>query len=174
MKTTKCFAMFLSSIGLFTLLTGCSTLGDKISGFGSSSPEKSGSSSKEEVYFTGSPDLPLYKSPGRDIIVRLPQYTKLSRKKLEKGYAYVRVNSTGVTGWVENSKLVWHLPKKGSVGAMEQGVKPPIAGQAPQPVTEAPAPQPPHSNDEAPSTAPAPVESAPADSSVAPSIFNPY
>jgi len=178
MKTVKCFALFLSSIGLFAMLAGCSTLGEKIPGLGSIFPDKSDSDGVEGVYYTGSPDLPLYQSPGDVIVRRLPQYTKLTRNKLEKGYAHVRVDSTDITGWVENAKLIWRLPKENQAGQTEQATSQPAAIPVMHQVIEAPAPQPAQPDKEVPSPTPVPTPASstntPSRPPVAPSIFNPY
>jgi hypothetical protein len=188
MITAKRFALFVSSVGLFTMLAGCSAIGDKVPSLGSIFSEKNESASAEEIYYTRSPDLPLYQSPGGVIIRRLPQYTKLTRTKQEKGYAHVRISSTGVTGWVKNDQLIWRLPKDTATGttkpAAAQPAAEPVQEPVQEPVVETPAPQtaPVVEAPAAPTPSPAPAATVPATApatepskpSVAPSIFNPY
>lgn len=166
---SKHLTSLLFSAGLVAGLGGCSTLEKHIPGIGGATSETSGSAAVEGVYYAASPDLPLYRSPGGVIITRLPEYTKLYRDQLDRGFAHVRVESTGETGWVENAQLLWRPPK----------YRPPQQAHGPerQPAAELPLP----SAVEAPqSSAPQAVEpspspsSAPAKGTVAPSIFNPY
>lgn len=161
-----------------------------ILGIGSSATETSGSAAAEGI-FSGSPDLPLYRSPGGAIIKRLPRCTKVYRDELDKGFAHVRVNLTGKAGWVENAKLIWRLPKaKPWEGSGSRSREPTgcgvaraasgrtdastiAAGGRVTGVTTAPTPV---KTPESPPPAPAAASpsSAPAKPSVAPSIFNPY
>lgn len=181
------FLLFLA--GLAAGLGGCSTLGTQIPPIGGAPSETSGPAAAEGVYYTASPDLPLHRSPGGVIIKRLPQYTKLYRDQVDRGFAHVRAESTGETGWVENAQLIWRLPKhKPSQQAHEpqsqaaeelplpQAVEPPPSS-APLAVESSPQPgQPPASH------SPQPVEPPPSPSpsttptkgTVTPSIFNPY
>jgi hypothetical protein len=161
--------LFLFSVSLLAMLAGCATLEKKIPGVGSIFTESKGSAVVEGVYYSGSSDLPLHKSPGGAIVKRLPQHTKLHRDKLVGGFAHVRVDSTGETGWVENAKLIWRLPQqKSATPAMTEMP----AASPPQPAIqtpESPAPTP-----VTPSPAATSPSSEPAKPSVAPSIFNPY
>lgn len=178
MKTVKWCMSLLSAISLFSILSGCSTVGEKMPGFGSLFSEKSESTSVAGVFYTGSPDLPLYQSPGGVIVRRLPQYTKLTRDKLEKGYAHVRVDSTGITGWMQNAQLIWRLPKEKSAGQTEQTSGKPAAEPVTQQANGALPTQPAQPAEVFPSPVPVPEPvlpaSAPPKPSVAPSIFNPY
>ena len=189
-KNSKNTTFLLLCAGLAAGLGGCSTLEKHIPGIGSSATETSGSTAAEGVYYSGSPDLPLYRSPGGAIIKRLPQYTKVYRDELDQGFAHVRVDSTGEAGWVENAKLIWRLPKaKPSEPAPAAASQPAAESPAPQVVEptpppspqvaespESPPPPPPVEAPESPPPAPAAASpsSAPAKPSVAPSIFNPY
>ena len=177
-KNSKCITSLLLSAGFTAALGGCSTLEKHIPGIGSSATETSGSTAAEGVYYSGSPDLPLYRSPGGAIVKRLPQYTKVYRDELDKGFAHVRVDSTGEAGWVENAKLIWRLPKaKPSEPAPAAASQPAAESPAPQVVEPTPPPSPQVAESpESPPPAPAAASpsSAPAKPSVAPSIFNPY
>lgn len=199
---SKHLTSLLCSAGLVVGLGGCSTLEKHIPGVGAVTSETSGSAAVEGVFYAALPDLPFHRSPGGAIIKHLPQYTKLYRDQLDRGFAHVRVESTGETGWVENAQLLWRPPKH----------RPPQQAQEPtsQPVAESPLPQvvePPQSSaPQAVEPSPHPVEpptspapqaaevpqspspqpmeapppssrspsTAPAKGTVAPSIFNPY
>ena len=155
------------SAGLVAGLGGCSTLEKHIPGMGAGTPATSGSATAEGVYCAASPDLPLHRSPGGVIIAHLPQYTKLYREQLDRGFARVRVASTGETGWVANAQLTWRLPTQGSP---QQAPEPasPVAAESSLPETVEP-PEPP-----SPQAVEPPPSSTPAKGTVAPSIFNPY
>lgn len=133
------------------------------------------------VYYVGSNGLPLYREPGRNVLAQLPLHQKVLRYRLERGYAYVKVEGTGQEGWLDNAKLLWRLPRQ------------PPAAQAPSPapaadhdtpaepdVSEAAPPaEPADSEETAPSEEPPPAEppaEAPADQPgpVSPSVFEPF
>lgn len=160
--------------GLVAGLGGCSTLEKHVPGLAPTAPATSGSAEVEGVYYSGSPDLPLRRSPGGAIIKLLPQYTKLHREQLERSFAYVRVDATGETGWVENAKLVWRLPKQTSPQpAHDAGSQPAAESSSPQTVEAAASPAP-QADEAPPSPAAVSPSSAGSRSTVAPSIFNPY
>lgn len=139
---------------------GCSTLDSLGWGKGAGAPTKeSGTTAIGGVYYTGAADLPLYRSPGGEIVTRLPQHTKLYRDDLQGGYAHVRVAPTGESGWVENARLIWRLPA--------QAAQPHPPGAAQTPAAQTPVV-------EQPVAAPATPASDSSQPTVAPSIFNPY
>jgi hypothetical protein len=47
----------------------------------------------------------VYREPGREVVARLPRNERVVRSRVEKGWALVRVESTGLEGWVDNAKL---------------------------------------------------------------------
>ncbi len=173
----KHVASLLFSAALVAALGGCSTLEKHIPGIGAASGSRE-STATEGVYYTGSPDLPLLRSPGGVIVTRLPQYTKVYREQLDRGFAQVRVDASGETGWVENAKLTWRRPKPTSpeetraAGSQLAAESPsPPAAEAP----ESPRLQAVEAAESPPRQAALPAPSS-ADSkpTVAPSIFNPY
>jgi hypothetical protein len=121
------------------------------------------------VYYAGMDQLTVYSEPrsSSSPVTQLPLHQKVYRYKMEKGYAYIKVEGSGVTGWVDNARLIWRLPSQ------QQKAPTPTAA-------EAAAPEPPPTATETPTeqkpTSPAP--SAPAAPStprpIGPSIFNPY
>jgi hypothetical protein len=172
-KYSKHSAILLFSVVLAVALGGCSTVEKNVTGIGSIFKKTDESKAEKGVFYSGSIDLPLYRSPGGVILKRLPKHTKLYREKQEKGFAYVRVDSTGETKWVENAKLIWRLPKpKSTEPALETKSQPAVESAAPQ-VAEPQAPQPAKTPESPPPAAVSPAN-APAKPSVAPSIFNPY
>lgn len=173
-KNSKHSALLLFSIGLAAIVGGCSTLDKTIPGIGSIFTETDESVVVKGVYYSGSPDLPLYRNPGGAIVKRLPQYTKLNRDKLDRGFAHVRVDSTGETGWVENAKLLWRLPKSNPSELTQQITNQPAAESVAPQVTQPPALPPPQPVEAPESPAAVSPSSAPSKPSIAPSIFNPY
>ena len=65
------------------------------------------------VYYVGLSGLKLFPSPrlSKDYVARLSLNEKLLRYRIEKGFAYVRVEGTGQTGWVINAHLTWKRGK---------------------------------------------------------------
>jgi hypothetical protein len=160
-------AKFMGIILFLTVLGagagGCSML-DKV-GLGREAGAPAESAPTATVYYTGTAGLPLYRSPGRDIISRLPRYSKLYRDDLQRGYAHVRVDATGETGWVENAQLIWRLPAQASP---PQPAEPASAPAATEPVPDAVKPP------ESTTPAATPSSGTPSQPTVSPSIFNPY
>ncbi len=190
-QRAKHLTSLLLSAGLVVGLGGCSTLEKHIPGIGAATSQTRGSAAAEGVYYVATPDLPLQRSPGGVIIKRLPKDTKVYRDQLERGFAHVRVGSTGETGWVENAQLTWRLPRHGATQQAHQPESQPAAESplpeavepSTQPVEAPESPAPPAA--EAPqSPSPQAVEppppsshspsGTPAKGAVAPSIFNPY
>jgi hypothetical protein len=125
-------------------------------------------------------------------------YKKVYRSKMEKGYAYVTIEGSEVTGWVDNARLLWRLPsqQKAPTKTEEQATEPtpaaPVAKEtAPTPTKaeEATAPEPTPTAAESPTeqkpaspvaapTSVSPAPSAPAAPAaprpIEPSIFNPF
>jgi hypothetical protein len=132
-------------------------------------------------------------------LTQLPLHQKVYRYKTEKGYAYIKAEGSGVTGWVDNARLIWRLPsqqQKTATKTDKPDVKP--AQEAPAvkdteptpttaveaaelaptpPAVDAPTEPKPISPAPTPTNVP-PAQSAPADPSaprpINPSIFNPF
>jgi len=160
----------MSFILLLTVLgagaAGCSML-DKV-GLGKEGEASAKSAAKETVYYTGTADVPLYRSPGSDIISRLPRYTKLYRDDLQRGYAHVRVEATGAIGWVDNARLIWRLPAQAPPPQPVKPTEPASAPGATEPGPDA------VKLPESTTPAATPSSGTPSEPTVAPSIFNPY
>ena len=76
------------------------------------------------TYYAGVADLKLYPEPrfSEKYTAKLPLNEKLVRYKVERGFAYVKVASTGQTGWVNNAHLIWK--KAGSLEAAHKKATP--------------------------------------------------
>lgn len=173
--TSRQLTSLLCSAALVAILGGCSTLENTVAGKSAAG----GAGQTTGVYYAGSADLPLYRTPGGALISRLPQYAKLVRSDLQRGYAHVRVEATGEAGWVENAKLIWRLPAHESSEQVREPLREAEAVPAAAPVVEPPEPGPERAAQavepqQSPSPAAASSSSAPSKSTLAPSIFNPY
>lgn len=173
--TSRKLTSLLCSAALVAILGGCSTLEKAVAGKSAAG----GAGQTAGVYYAGSADLPLYRTPGGALIGRLPRYAKLYRSDLQRGFAHVRVEATGEAGWVENAKLIWRLPAHESSEQVSEPLREaeaeavpaaPVVVESPEPERAAQAVKP----QQSPSPAAASSSSAPAKSTVAPSIFNPY
>jgi hypothetical protein len=129
------------------------------------------------VYYVGSDDLALYREPGKTVVRRLPLHQKVHRYRLERGYAYVKVDGTDEEGWLENAKLIWRLPQERGA-ASEPPAAPPEGPDTAPPVaddtTAPPAATDSGSRDAAAPSQPStehPAESTPP---VSPSVFEPF
>jgi hypothetical protein len=91
--------------------------------------EKSGevTQQKPTVYYAGTDGLKLYAQPAisKDHILELPLNEKLLRYKTSKGFAYVKVVSTGQVGWVDNGQLEWKKVITEKKPGQEIGEEPP-------------------------------------------------
>jgi hypothetical protein len=122
-------------------------------------------------------------------LAQLPLHQKVYRYKMEKGYAYVKVEGNGVSGWVDNARLIWRLPaqqQKAATKTQEQAVKPTQEAPeekgkspTPTPTVETPEPEPAPVAEKAaapepmPSTAEAPTEQEPVSPAAAPTGVSP-
>lgn len=126
------------------------------------------------VYYVGADALVLYQEPGKSVVARLPLHQKVYRYRLDRGYAYVKVDGSGQEGWLDNAKLIWRLPRVTAPAPSET----PNESADTAPPAEVDTAAPPAAADssapaavEAPSSAAAPVKATP---SVSPSVFEPF
>jgi len=145
---------------------GCSS----VKSFGELFGGKSGSPGKG-TFYAGANDLKLYSKPSysSSTIGSLALHQKVYRAKIEKGFAYVKVATTGQHGWVENGKLLWRLPSSADEAATPRA-EPDVTESASQPVSaEAPAAPAP-----AQQTTPESDEAGDEQQGTDPSLFNPF
>lgn len=142
------------------------------------------------VYYVSVDQLTVYSEPRSSAaqVTQLPLHQKVYRSKIEKGYAYIKAEGTGVTGWVDNARLIWRLPsqqQKASTKTEGRAAEP--TPEAPVTKEKAPAPPPPAAEPEpTPTTAEAPIAPQPSSPTpsapvapstprpIEPSIFNPF
>jgi hypothetical protein len=170
-------------LALAMLAAGCSTWKSPGSWFGgekTDGAESMADSTTATAYYTGEADVKLYPEPrfSSSYIVALPLHQKVYRSKLDRGFAYVQVEGSGQTGWIDNSKLTWRLPK--TVTSVPPAAAPEAPEEAPPvEVTAEPPPAPAEESILAPAAAEAqeaPPEKAQPDEprGADPSLFSPF
>lgn len=173
-----------------TLATGCA--GGKMFGGSSGAGSKSGA----QTFYAGVERLKVYKEAGASskVLGELSLHQKVTRSKIESGYAYIKTDNGKLQGWVLNARLLWRLPATtaapGAAPAEEPAAaQPETAGaeaSAATPVADEP-PAPPQAQEPAAAEphAPSPTPAKPASArksppvdkpskGVTPSIFDPY
>jgi hypothetical protein len=164
-----------------TLLASCTgvqrTVGGWV-GFKKPAPETTeGSTRTARVYYAAVDGLKVYSEPSASskVVGRLALHEKVTRSRLEKGYAYVKSSTSGVKGWVRNARLIWQLPTPAARGAAEARPEAPEATEPEAPEPIAPAEEPPTTTTTTTAPAPrAPRRSTTTLPGIPPSIFNPY
>ena len=132
------------------------------------------------VYYAGA-ELKVYGEPSTSskVVGQLSLYEKVTRSKLERGFAYVESAASGTKGWVINAQLIWRLPGASTTAAPAAAEPQPEepAGPAVEEPQGAETPAP--AEELAPTPTATPVSAARSTpkatpAGVAPSIFNPY
>jgi hypothetical protein len=183
-------------LGGAVMLAGCATMQRTVGGwFGATTPTPTpqvapAAAEAPRVYYAGNEGMKVYSeaSASSKVIGQLLLHEKVTRFKLERGWAYVEGAKSGAKGWVNNAQLIWRLPAAKDTGAapgaeqaqpeeaQPEQVQPQEAGP---PTGEEPAaPEATPAAEEVPPAA-TPTSAAPPGSQatprgVAPSIFNPY
>lgn len=125
------------------------------------------------LYYAGVEGMKVYSEPSASskVVGTLALHEKVTRTKLEKGFAYVESSKGAVKGWVTNAQLIWRLPSAPTTGAPAAAEPAPAAAPAETP------PEPEVVEPTAPA-APPPPKATPVPRGTphgpAPSIFNPY
>jgi hypothetical protein len=180
--------MALATVAAVTV-AGCSgTRGAAGGRAGATPPSASGTAAapREQTYYAASEGLPVYAEPSSSakVVGRLAQYERVTRSRLERGYALIRADRSGAQGWVDNAQLLWRVPSAtaepknaeelpAAGGAAEHGEAPPPESTASPSPTSTPAlvaatPATP------PAAQPSPPRARPTSAGPAPSMFNPY
>ena len=134
--------------------------------------------SAPRVYYAGT-TLKVYSEPGSSssVVGELSQYEKVTRFKLERGYAYVESATGSTKGWVVNAQLIWRLPSSNATAPAETEPETPAVPATEQaPSSEVPATATPIAATATPTNtvAPAAPSSKATPRGVAPSIFDAY
>ena len=176
-------------LGTAVALAGCAAMQQRVGGwFGTPTPTPRAHATPSaagvpRVYYAGADGLAVYSgaSASSKVVGKLALHEKVTRFKLERGYAYVE-SDTGVKGWVTNAQLIWRLPaapaRAGEAPAEPRPEEPaapaPEAPEAPpvvEPTAPAVPPPPPPTHTPAPA---APTMPTATPRGAAPSIFDAY
>jgi hypothetical protein len=186
-------ARLAAAVSLALALASCASVEQTIGGWlgvatPTPTPKEKAAAAAPRVYFAGAEAVKVYSEPSASstVLGELSLHEKVTRFKLERGFAYVESGPRGLKGWVRNSELIWRLPSGATTTApatAEPESEGPAAEEAPPPqAAETPTPQ----ATETPATAAEPTAmpthtaaAAPPSpkatpGGVAPSIFNPY
>jgi hypothetical protein len=113
---------------------------------------------EEAPFYVGAEGLRVYAeaSGSAQVIGRLALHERVMRSEVERGYAHIRSQRSGIEGWVDNAKLLARLPAAGARGGSPAAPVGEPAARAPEePAAETP-------KDEPPAAEPASAESTPA------------
>jgi len=178
-----------AAVSLALALASCASMQRTVGGwFGAATPtptptptpQGKAAAATPRVYFAGIEAVKLYSEPSASskVIGELSLHEKVTRFKLERGFAYVESAARGLKGWVNNSQLIWRIPSAATTtapAAAEPEPEAPAAEEAPpSPAAETPAAAAePTAIPTQTATAALPSPKA-TPGGVAPSIFNPY
>jgi len=111
---------FVLAVAASSVIAGCSSLRESMPSWlggspagGAPAPTQAPIASRQgEVYYAGIDGLAVYAQPSTssEVVGHLTLYDRVTRSRLEHGYAYVAADRTGLQGWVDNAQLVWRLP----------------------------------------------------------------
>jgi hypothetical protein len=129
-----------------------------------------------QTYYAAAAGLKVYSEPtsSSKVVGKLALHEKVRRYKVERGYAYVKADASGLAGWVNNTMLLWRLPAA-KAATPEPSAEAPAAPAGEEP-SEAPEIPPPTQSQE-PSPAPSEKPAAarpPTRGKTGPSVFDPY
>ncbi len=173
--------------GSAVALAACAAMQQTVGGwFGAATPTPTpqvtpAAAVAPRVYYAGNEGLKVYSEPSTSskVVGALSLYEKVTRTRLDRGYAYVESAKSGVKGWVNNAQLIWRLPAAPTTGGPAPEEPPseePVTPTSEEPqapaTTEATAPptEPPPTATPVPAAPPSPQATP---RGVAPSIFNP-
>jgi|GEM_PF-1860990 len=152
-----------------TLATGCAAAKTP---FGSSSKD---SKAAAQTLYAGLQGLKVYKkpAPSSEVLGKLSLHQKVTRSKVDNGYAYVRVQGGKLEGWVVNSKLLSRVPAAKSAKGAAARQTPAAQGEsatqaqpapgeelAPEPASEAEQAEPAQADSQAEQPEPAQADTA--------------
>ena len=171
------------AVGVAVAVAGCASVRQRVGGwFGrKSAPETVAAPQPPRAYYARTEGLKVYSEPSASskVVGALSLHEKVTRSKVERGYAWVESTKSGVKGWVDNAKLTWRSPTAPTAAA-------PAPAEAEPEEAAAPAeeePQPPAAPERAadkkqqPASAAAPAvhpRSKPTPSGPPPSILDAY
>jgi hypothetical protein len=151
-------------------LAGCSVQ-NTVSGWFRKAPHEARAEAGQ-VYYAGVEGLIVHGEPSSSarVVGHLSLHEKVTRYKIERGYAYVKSDTSGLKGWVNNAMLIWRLPARAKP-APDLPAEP--AAEEPSEVPEPPATPESEEPASAPPDTPA-ADASPTPSVVSPSLFDAY
>ena len=150
-------------------LGGCASTRGTIGGwFGAATPtpvSTPGTAAQApRVYYAGVEGMQVYSdsSASSKVVGELSLHEKVTRTRLERGFAFVQSAKSGTKGWVKNAQLIWRLPTAPTTAAPAAEEPQPAEPEEPEApaVEEPPAPTAPAV--EEPAAPEAPEAAAPA------------
>jgi len=131
------------ALAVVLCVTGCAEFKQTVGGwFGAATPAPTpaptpGPQAKAagpRVYYAGEA-LKVYSTPSASskVVGELGLHEKVTRFKLERGFAYVESATSDVKGWVVNAQLIWRLPSGATTAAPAPSEAEPEAPAAEEP-----------------------------------------
>ncbi|MBX3027135.1 hypothetical protein KF840_19720 [bacterium] len=103
-------ARALPAIAMAVTLAGCASFGHWFGG----APEPTATPAAQggEVFYSAVAGLTVYAEPSSAaaVVGHLALHERVTRSRIERGYANVTAPGSGLSGWVDNAQLVWRLP----------------------------------------------------------------
>jgi hypothetical protein len=185
-----------AALGVAVLLASCAATQKTVGGWIASAtptpsprPKAASGAQAPRAYYAQVEGLKVYSesSSSSKVVGTLSLHEKVTRYKVERGYALVESAKSGLKGWVDNAQLTWRLPAAPvpAEARPEEAIVPQAEEQAEPEEPTAPEGEetqvpPPEASATAthPMPTTTPVPTAPPSSMptprVGPSIFNPY
>ncbi|HVN85159.1 MAG TPA: hypothetical protein VMW17_09970 [Candidatus Binatia bacterium] len=138
-------------LGILLAVAGCASM-QRVGGWFGGTPTPAPTATPPpraaggRAYFAGVEGMKVYSEPSLSskLVGELSLHEKVTRFKIERGFAYVESATSELKGWVNNAQLIWRLP--GPTPAA------PAAGEAEAPEIPATEKAPPVETTEAPAT----------------------
>jgi uncharacterized protein YceK len=115
------------------VLGGCASVRQSIGGWFAETPpskttaaatrqEQASAAGETLTYYAAVEGLSVYAeaTESSKVVGHLALYEKVARSRLERGYAYVSGDKSGINGWVDNAKLVWRVPASTATEAADR------------------------------------------------------
>jgi hypothetical protein len=104
---------FASAVAVALALTGCSSTRQTVAGwFGQTPPATPAAAQEGHVYYAAVDGLTVYAeaSQSSKVVGHLAMHERVTRSRIERGYAYIKAGGSGLEGWVDNAQLAWRPP----------------------------------------------------------------
>jgi hypothetical protein len=135
-----------TALSVVASLAGCAAIQQTFGGwFGGAPPTPTAQpaavagAQAPRVYDVRTDGLKVYSeaSASSTVVGTLALYEKVTRTRLDRGYACVESSQSGVKGWVNNAELIWRLPSAPTTGAPAPAEPEPEEPAAPAPISRA-------------------------------------